>query len=87
MVFSVADAVGLVAAVLTTASFWPQVRHTWRTRDVSGISLGMYCVLAAGIVCWLAYGILLRAVPVIAANVVTLVLVAVILVMKLRFQA
>ena len=38
------DLVGYLAASLTTLSFVPQAWHTFRTRDVSGISLGMYGV-------------------------------------------
>jgi len=32
------DLIGMLAAVLTTVSFVPQAIHTFRTRDVSGIS-------------------------------------------------
>lgn len=81
------DAVGYLAAILTTISFVPQVWLTFRTRDVSGISLGMYGVFTAGITLWLVYGILVRAWPVVAANAVTLALAASILTMKLVFRA
>jgi MtN3 and saliva related transmembrane protein len=36
------DIIGYIAASLTTFSFVPQALKTFRTRDVSGISLGMY---------------------------------------------
>lgn len=80
------DAIGYVAAFLTTASFVPQAWLTLRTRDVSGISLGMYSVFTAGVALWLVYGLLLGAWPVVAANAVTLALAVAILVMKLRFR-
>ena len=80
------EAVGYLAALLTTCSFVPQAWLTFRTRDASGVSLGMYCVFAAGVALWLAYGILLRAWPIVAANAVTLTLAVAILVMKLRFR-
>jgi MtN3 and saliva related transmembrane protein len=79
------DYVGYLAASLTTLSFVPQALHTWRSRDVSGISLGMYSVFTAGIALWLAYGLLIEAWPVVAANVITLGLASAILGMKLRF--
>ena len=79
------DLIGYVAATLTTCSFVPQALHTFRTRDVSGISLGMYSVFTTGVALWLAYGLLLEAWPVVAANAVTLVLALSILVMKLRY--
>ena len=77
------DWVGYVAAALTTASFVPQALLTFRSRDVSGISLGMYSVFTSGIVLWLAYGLLLGAWPIVAANAITLLLAASILTMKL----
>ena len=79
------DLIGTAAAILTTASFVPQAWHTFRTRDVSGISLAMYSTFTAGIACWLAYGWLLGAWPIVIANTVTLALASGILVMKVRF--
>jgi MtN3 and saliva related transmembrane protein len=79
------DWVGSLAAFLTTASFIPQAWQTFRTRDVSGISLGMYSLFTVGVALWLVYGILMVAWPIIIANVITLVLALAILWMKLRF--
>jgi MtN3 and saliva related transmembrane protein len=82
---SLPDWIGYAAATLTTAAFVPQAWLTWRTRDVRGISLGMYSVFTLGIVLWLAYGWLLGAWPIVAANAVTLLLALGILVMKWRW--
>jgi MtN3 and saliva related transmembrane protein len=79
------DLIGYLAAGLTTLSFLPQALHTFRTRDVSGISLGMYSMFATGVALWLVYGLLLGSWPLIAANSVTLTLALAILVMKLRY--
>ena len=79
------EAVGSLAAILTTVSFVPQAWHSFKTRDVSGISLGMYSVFTAGVALWLVYGVLLHAWPLIIANSITLALAAAILTMKLRF--
>ena len=80
------DLIGFLAAVLTTASFGPQALHTFRTRDVSGISLVMYSAFTAGVALWLVYGLLLGAWPIVIANIVTLSLASSILVMKLRYR-
>ena len=80
------DVVGTLAACLTTLSFFPQAWLSFRTRDVSGVSLGMYSAFTVGVALWLVYGLLLRAWPIVAANVVTLVLAVAILGMKLRFR-
>lgn len=78
-----AEWLGYAAATLTTASFLPQVLHTLRTRDVRGISLGMYSAFTLGIALWLGYGLMLDAWPIVIANAVTLVLAGCILGMKL----
>jgi len=80
------DFIGYVAACLTTLSFVPQAWHTFSTRDVRGISLGMYSAFTIGIALWLVYGLLLGAWPIVVANGITLVLAVAILVMKLRFK-
>ena len=81
--FNLIDWLGFAAAPLTTSSFVPQAWLTFRTRDVSGISLGMYSVFTLGILGWFAYGWMLGAWPVIVANGITLVLAAGILLMKI----
>lgn len=80
------EGIGSVAAMLTTGSFVPQAWLTFKTRDVSGISLGMYSAFTVGVTCWLVYGLLLGAWPVVIANAITLALAAAILVMKLRYR-
>jgi MtN3 and saliva related transmembrane protein len=80
------DWIGYVAAALTTLSFVPQALHTFRTRDVRGISLGMYSAFTLGVALWLVYGVLVSAWPVVVANAITLVLALAILVMTLRYR-
>jgi MtN3 and saliva related transmembrane protein len=79
------DVIGFGAAFLTTASFVPQAWLTFRTRDVRGISLGMYSVFTVGVALWLLYGLSLGAWPVVVANAITLALALSILAMKLRY--
>lgn len=77
---------GYLAGTLTTAALVPQVWRTFRTRDVSGISLRMYSIFTTGIAVWLAYGILLKETPMMVANSVSLLLACMVLVMKLRYR-
>jgi MtN3 and saliva related transmembrane protein len=83
---NLSELIGYCAAALTTASFVPQAWHTFKTRDVRGISLGMYSTFTVGVACWLVYGVLLGAWPIVIANCITLALASAILVMKLRFR-
>ena len=84
---SFTDLIGYIAASLTTFSFIPQALHTFKTKDVRGISLGMYSVFTAGIALWLGYGLMLKAWPIVIANAITLILAASILIMKLRYRS
>ena len=75
---------GYPAAILTTIAFVPQAWKSWRTRDLSGISLPMYALFTLGVACWLAYGIVLGSVPIMLGNGITLALATVVLVLKIR---
>ena len=81
-----ADLIGSLAASLTTLSFVPQAWLTFKTRDVSGVSLLMYSVFTVGVALWLAYGVLLRSWPMVVANAITLVLALMILAMKVVYR-
>lgn len=76
--------IGSIAAMCTTVAFIPQVIQSWRTRDLSGISLPMYTIFTTGVALWLVYGLLNHDWPVIIANAVTVVLAGVVLLLKLQ---
>ncbi len=77
---------GLVAGSFTTAAFIPQVVKTWKTRSAKDLSLGMFSIFCLGVVLWLVYGLLIMDIPVIVANVVTLLLASFLLFLKLRWK-
>lgn len=82
---NVANIIGIVAGILTTSAFLPQVIKTVRTKSTKDISLGMFSVTSTGLALWLTYGILIGAAPVIIANAVSLPLCLTILIYKLKF--
>ena len=79
--------VGLLAGTLTTIAFIPQLQQNWRTRSAQDVSLGMLLTFVTGVFLWLVYGLLLGALPIILANLVTLVLTLAILILKLRYRS
>lgn len=81
-----ADLLGIIAGTLTTVSFVPQVWRIWRRKSATDVSLGTFFLFAAGVVAWLGYGILIRAIPVIVANAITLVLALCVIVLKIRYS-
>lgn len=80
------DLVGYAAATLTTLAFIPQTLHSWRSRDLSGVSLGMYGLFTLGVALWLLYGVMLEIWPIIIANAITLALAGSVLFFKLRYK-
>jgi MtN3 and saliva related transmembrane protein len=77
------DLIGYGAAILTTAAFVPQALKSWSSRDLSGVSLSMYSLFTLGVALWLLYGILLKSWPIILANLITLILASVVLILKI----
>lgn len=82
----VAVTVGTLAALLSITSFAPQILKIWKERDASSVSLRTYVVTVTGFSCWILYGILIRAWPVIASNIACLLMSGAVLVMKWRFE-
>lgn len=78
------EIIGYCAAFLTTIAFLPQAIQSWRTRDLSGISVGMYSLFTAGVGLWLIYGLIIEKWPLIVANGLTFILALSILLLKLR---
>jgi MtN3 and saliva related transmembrane protein len=79
---SLVDSLGYTAALLTTVAFVPQAWKSWRSRDLSGISLSMYALFTLGVALWLAYGLVLGNGPMVLANAITLALAVVVLWLK-----
>ena len=80
------ETIGFAAAILTTAAFLPQVYKTWKTKDVSGLSLPMLFIFFLGIVLWLVYGILKDSPSMIFANSVTVISAFLLLFFKIRYS-
>jgi MtN3 and saliva related transmembrane protein len=83
---NIVQLLGLTAGSLTTVAFLPQVIKTWKSRSAKDLSLGMFSLFCLGVVLWLVYGIMVQDVPVIAANLLTLMLASTLLFFKLRFR-
>lgn len=79
-----ATAIGLLAAFCTTVSYVPQVKKCWQTGRTGDLSLKMFSILSAGIGLWVVYGLLQGDAVIVLANGVSLAMLGIILVFKLR---
>ncbi|MFH1368932.1 MAG: SemiSWEET transporter [Elusimicrobiota bacterium] len=78
--------IGLAAGALTTSSLLPQVIKSFRTKSTKDISLGMFILISTGNLLWLTYGLLIRDIPVIVANLMTFLLSLMIIMMKIKYK-
>jgi MtN3 and saliva related transmembrane protein len=76
--------IGGAAAFGTTCAWLPQLIKTWKTRSAEDFSWSYLAMFTTGVALWLVYGILRKDAVVLAANGVTLVLVATVLFVKIR---
>lgn len=86
MEFDFTTTLGLIAGVLTTIAYVPQLIKTWQSKSAHDLSWSMLIILCTGIILWLVYGTSVHDVPIIAANIVTLLLASVILVLKIKYR-
>ena len=80
------ELIGLAAAVLTTASFLPQVYKTWKSKSADSLSLTMYISFFIGIILWLIYGFYKESISMIFANSVTAILALMLIYFKLKYK-
>lgn len=77
---------GLIAGAITSFAAVPQVVRTYRTRHARDISIWQPILLTAGMALWLVYGILLKDVPLITANIFSLLCYGILIVLKIRYR-
>ena len=78
--------IGIAAAIFTTSAFLPQAIKILQTKNTEGISLVMYAVFNLGVLLWLTYGIFINDLPLILANLVTIIFTMSILIMKIKYK-
>jgi MtN3 and saliva related transmembrane protein len=80
------DAIGFLAGALTTIAFVPQALKIYTTKSGKDVSARMLLAFSCGVILWLVYGIMIGSMPMIIANVVTLLLSGTIITLKIRYN-
>ncbi len=81
---NIVEIIGLFAAFFTTIAFIPQALQVYKTNKTKDLSLLTFVIFTSGLICWLLYGILLKALPIILANTLTLLMSFYILYKKIK---
>jgi len=73
------EIIGLLAAILTTIAFIPQVYKVVKTNSSEGLSLTTYLIFIVGVTLWLIYGLLKGSISMILGNGITFLLALIII--------
>ncbi|MRR38266.1 hypothetical protein EG829_27175 [bacterium] len=77
---------GLVAGAVTSIAVVPQVARAYRTKRVRDISVWQPVILVAGMILWLAYGVIIGDIPLIAANIFSIACNGILIWMKFYYR-
>jgi len=80
------DIFGYFAAILTTAAFLPQLLKTLKTKKADDVSLTTLIMFIIGVLSWIIYGYTISSIPIMIANIITLILNILILISKIYFS-
>jgi len=80
------DIFGYFAAILTTAAFLPQLIKTLKTKKADDVSLTTLIMFIIGVLSWIIYGYKISSIPILIANLITLILNLLILISKIYFS-
>lgn len=80
------EVIGFISGILTVSSFIPQTLKTYRTKDVSGLSLIMYSLFNLGTIGWITYGYLRESWPLMIFNSITFVFAFPVLLMIIKYS-
>ena len=80
------DVFGFLAALLTTIAFLPQLYKTWQTKSADDVSIIMLILFITGLICWIIYGLKINSIPILVANLMTLIFNLSILILKVTYS-
>ncbi len=78
--------VSYIAVILAPLSFISQIIKTWRLKETKDISLVTYVIFWTGVVLWLIYGLLIKNLPIVANNIIMLILTSMMLFFKFKYK-
>jgi MtN3 and saliva related transmembrane protein len=83
---SIATIMGLIAGLLTTGAFIPQIIKTIRTKDTKNISIWMYFTYLSGCMMWFFYGYEIKENAILVTNIFSTSFGLTMLFLKLKYK-
>lgn len=81
-----AEILGYAAGAMTAFTFLPQVIKTWQSKSAKDISMNMFLIAFTNEIMWLVYGIMLDNWVIISTNAVMLIMSAIMIWLKIRYN-
>lgn len=80
------EILGLIAGVITSIGFLPQLFRGYRTKKLEDLSYFMPIVLAIGMTLWFIYGFLINSIAVMVANAFSICCSIGLIIMKMKYS-
>ncbi|NGX32989.1 MAG: Sugar transporter SemiSWEET [Candidatus Anoxychlamydiales bacterium] len=78
--------IGSIASITSTISLIPQLLQTYKTKSVADLSLLMLVNFLICSICWVIYGIILKAGSVWITNIIMLIFSALLIILKIKYN-
>lgn len=78
--------IGIIAALLTTFGFVPQIIKMYRSKSAKDVSLATLIQFSAGTGLWAIYGIHIRDIIVITANIVSFITIVIAIIVYYHYM-
>ncbi len=78
--------IGIIAAMFTTFGFVPQIIKMYRSKSSKDVSLGTLIQFSIGTALWTIYGIHIRDLIVVIANVVSFITIAIAIIVHIHYR-
>lgn len=79
--------IGIAASVFSTASLLPQLIKILKEKKAENLSVSMLIILMAGLLLWIAYGVILNDPIIITANAISVIINLMIIIFSLKYKA
>jgi MtN3 and saliva related transmembrane protein len=76
---------GYIAGSISSITFLPQVIKTYKSKSAKDISLPMFLLVTLSVILWLAYGIIIKDLPIIFTNGCVLIMSALMILLKIKY--
>ena len=79
--------IGIIAALLTTFGFVPQIIKMYRSKSSNDVSIGTLIQFGIGTGLWAIYGIYIKDLIIVIANVVSFITIVIAIIVHIRYQS